>query len=127
MKEVKCKKSELVEKLRANRDIHIKEYREACAGYREQALAKVDEIMDSLKRQISALREGEAVPLANIFFSLPAPQSHAAEYDQVLAMLHMSVDDEVTLSHGDFAKYVMDDWDWKEAWEGTKVSYSAKR
>lgn len=126
MKDVKCKKADLIDKLRANRDVHVREYKEACAGYRDQALAKVDEIMDQLKRQISALKEGEAVPLANIFFSLPAPESHAADYDRVLTMLSMSVDDEITLDQKSFSQYVMDNWDWKESWEGTKMSYSAR-
>lgn len=127
MRRVKVRKLDLINKVRTNRETHVTEYKEACAGYREQALEKLEEAADRLKRQLSALKEGEAIGLAAIHFSLPLPENHAADYDQVLAMLEMSVDEEIELDDDSFAKYVMDNWDWRDKWEATKMSYNNRR
>ncbi len=124
MKRVKVKKQELLAKVMANREIHVKEYKEACLGYREQAIKRIDEVMDRLKRQVSALKEGEAIALAAVRFDLPVPESHKDDYDQVIAMLNMSVDDEIELDDEGFSQYVMDHWKWRQGWEVTKMSYA---
>lgn len=127
MKEVKVKRQELLEIVKNNMKLHAQEYKESCDGYREQALARIEEAVDRLKRQVMALREGEAVGLAAIHFSLPAPISHLREYEQAMKMLEMSVDEDISISEEDFGRYVMDEWDWKDSWEQTKLAYSAHR
>ena len=127
MKNVKVKKDDLMLKVLANRSQHVAEYIEACAGYREQALEEIERATDRLRRQVAALKEGEAIGLAAIHFSLPLPESHKADYDQVVAMLEMSVDSEIELDSDSFREYVMDEWDWRAKWENTKMSYSPKR
>lgn len=50
---------------------------------------------------------------------LLVPEDHTDEYDQLLEMLAMSVDDEVELTAQEFAQYVRDDWSWKHQFTRT--------
>ena len=127
MREVTVQKSELLQKVRANREKHIREYAEACAGYKSEAIAKVEDSMSRLKDMINALREGEVIALATVAFNLKVPQDHSKDYDQAITMLEMSVDDKITLKSDEFACYVMDDWDWRQEWEVTKSTYANNR
>ena len=114
MRKVTVKKSELLEKVLANRALHIKEYSEACDGYRVKALEKIDEVFGGLKAKIGELKEGQTIALLSVTFGLDVPQTHEKDYDQVLEMLRMSTDDTTELQSDEFACYVMDDWDWKQ-------------
>jgi hypothetical protein len=127
MREVKVKRGELVAKVHANREKHIAEYQLACAGYKQDALASIDNAVAALRAQIGALKEGELIRLAAVQFSLPYPESHEEDYDQVLEMLSMSVDDEITIQADDFACYAMDKWDWKKKFDAIRMSYSNAR
>jgi hypothetical protein len=44
-------------------------------------------------------------------------------YNQIIKMMEMSVDSEIVLTAGQFACFVMDDWDWKSAWKTSMASY----
>ena len=125
MRDVKVKRTELLEKVKANREKHIAEYHEAVDGYKAAALAEIDKGVQSLRRQVESLQDGEMLRLAGVHFSLAVPENHAKDYDQVIAMLEMSVDAELTVRSDEFACYVMDDWDWKDNF--TSVSEMYKR
>ena len=126
MREVKCKTSELLEKVRANRKTHIAEYAEAVEGYKDQAKAAIEKAMIRLKARIDDLKGGEVLALHHISFDLAVPENHAKDYDQVILMLEMSVDEVLTIRSDEFACYVMDDWSWKEDWSNTTRMYNKK-
>jgi hypothetical protein len=127
MREVKVKTAELLEKVKANREKHIKEYEEAVAGYKEAATEAVEKAMAKLKKQIEDLQEGEVLHLAAVVFDLEVPQNHEKDYDQVILMLEMSVDEELSIKADEFACYVMDDWDWKADFLKMSDTYKNKR
>jgi len=124
MREVKVRRSDLLEKIKANREKHIADYKEAVAGYKQAALAAIDDGVAKLRKQVDELDQDEVMALTPVYFELAVPQSHAKDYDQVIAMLEMSVDEQLTIRSDEFAMYVMDDWQWKAAFERTKLSYS---
>ena len=126
MREVKVRKFDLLVKICANKEKHIKEYKEACEGYRQQALVKIDEVTKHLVHKVQSLKEGEYIGLASISFGLDVPQSHEKDYNQVIMMLEMSIDEEVTLKSDEFACYVMDDWDWQQNWKMSNSKYMGK-
>ena len=126
MREVKVNRDELVEKVRANRIKHIEEYEEAVDGYKEAALEAIDKAMARLKCGIQDLEAGEVLALHAVTFNLQVPQNHSRDYDQVIAMLEMSVDDQLTIRADEFACYVMDDWDWKSDFLATNSVYRNK-
>lgn len=55
--------------------------------------------------------------------SLPEPIDRTKDYDRVIAMLEMSVEDEVELEEHDFDRYVLDNWEWKDLAYSTNSQY----
>lgn len=90
MREVKVKREDLLKKVKENRVIHIKEYREAVEGYKSAAIAELAKGIMQLKKQVDDLETGEMIRLATVSFNLAVPQDHTKDYDQVIAMLEMS-------------------------------------
>lgn len=113
MKTVRIKKSQLVEILTQNRDNHRKLFNDAFEGYRK-------ECMEILAENLDALRRGEQ---RRVKFYEQAPEDHTPDYDTVLRMLDMSVDDVVELDQRSFAQYVEDDWGWRENWSSSNSKY----
>lgn len=127
MREVKVRKTELLEKIKSNRIKHVAEYEEACAGYKAAAILDTDYAAAALTEQVNSLKEGNMIELMYVSFNLAVPQDHSADYDQVITMLEMSVDEELTINSDEFACYVMDNWKWRQEWEATKSTYNARR
>jgi hypothetical protein len=126
MRKVKVKREELLVKVKANREKHVAEYEEAVIGYKEEAIRAVDKVMGHLKTRIHDLEAGEVLYLHAVAFDLEVPQNHSKDYDQVIEMLTMSVDEELEIQSDEFACYVMDDWDWKQDFLHTNRKYLSK-
>lgn len=126
MREVEVRKVDLLTVLKKNREQHVKDYLEACAGYKEAALAKIEDVSSELKARIGRLKDGQVIALVALQFNLEVPKSFEKAYDQAIVMLEMSVDDTVTLEESEFAQYVMDDWEWKEQFTMSNRRYSNK-
>jgi hypothetical protein len=126
MREVKVKRLELLAKVRENRTKHVAEFADAVKGYKDAALKAIDGGMAKMRRNIEELKAGETLQLSVIHFDLAVPVNHARDYDQVIAMLDMSVDDVLTIRSDEFACYVMDDWGWKEDFNNTKSLYGVR-
>jgi hypothetical protein len=117
MNEVKIKKENLLSAVRANRTTHRDEFIEAQAGFRTRVIEELD-------RRLQDARDGKKV---NLMISMPEPQDHTEDYDRVIRMLEMSVDEEVKLSASEFDQYVMDNWQWARAAKLVNASYTAAR
>lgn len=105
MKTVKVNKAELLEKVQSNRDAHVAEYEQAMIVYRQKAVA-------ALKDAAEKAETGGEIKLR---FELVEPVSQVKEYDRAIAMLTMSVDNEIELGQVEFNQFVMDDWQWSAA------------
>jgi hypothetical protein len=57
--------------------------------------------------------------------SLTEPSDHTKDYDRVVAMLEMSVDETIILDAHDFDQYVMDNWDCSRFALSTNTAYAA--
>lgn len=115
MDEVKVKVETLLEALRENRKNHADTLEKAIEGY-----TKAWE--DLLVRTLAEVRNGGNVKHA---LSLPLPQDHRNDYDRTIKMLEMTVDEEVTITAYDFARYVMDEWEWRRVTEMSNSAYAA--
>lgn len=115
MDRVTVKKDELLAALRENRENHRDIFEEACEGYQARAIQLLEE-------HITRIRQGKREQVQVI---LPAPADHTKDYDRVIRMVEMSVDNEIDLEASDFASYVMDDWRWKREFLMTNSAYSA--
>lgn len=114
MKAIIVNKDELVEKVRANREKHQAIFDEAVTGYQKQAVQLLE---DHIKR----IRDGDMV---EVYVRLPRPVNQLKDYDRVLAMLEMHLEDEIEVGEDDFASYVMDDWGWKQNFLASNAAYS---
>lgn len=103
MNTVKVKTSELLAKLKDNREAHRGIFLKAVEGYRKQAIREIEAMLAEAK-------EGKRIRRA---VGLVEPMDQTKDYDRVIRMLEMSVDAEVELSASEFSMYVMDDWNWK--------------
>ena len=115
MNNVKIKKSDLLSKITENRGQHRRIFEEALVGYRAAAI-------DELDRALKDAREGRRIRRG---MTLVEPLDHTAEYDSVIEMLKMSVDDVIELNWGAFLSYVRDEWEWKRQFLVTNSKYSS--
>jgi hypothetical protein len=115
MKTVRLRKSELLEKLGANRDKHKEIFLEALDGYKKA-------IIDALESRLADAKAGKRI---DTYINLEQPIDQTKEYDRVITMLVMSLDDEIELDERQFAQYVMDDWSWKSQFLATNSVYSS--
>lgn len=115
MNKVTVSKAELRAAVEGNLRRHLELFEEAIEGYRRQQL-------DQLERDIATLRAGKALR----GYYLPIPEDHTRDYERILKMLTMHVPEAIEVSQDDFAKYVMDDWEWRRQFLGTSANYSAK-
>jgi hypothetical protein len=116
---VRMRKSDLKEKLLANREAHIKQYAEAKVGF----YLAVEESLDKSRNALNAQKDAGTV--ANVLFNEIAPESHLKEYDRALHKLELSVDDVIELSDQDFQQYVQNEWNWSARWEMSNSKYVA--
>ena len=108
-------KTELLSKLQENREQHKVIYRESLAGF-------VSDAERQFKRKLADLSEGR---LKNLSVRLEPPQDHTAEYDTAIAMLEWHQADQVELNGEQFRQFVMDEWDWMQAWLFSNRRYSS--
>ena len=116
MNTVKVKREELLTKVRANRDAHRTLFLKAQEGYRKLVIKELDRMLKDAKDGLPIQRS----------VTLTEPSNHVKDYDRVITMLEMSVDDTVTLDAHDFDRYVMDNWDWSRFALATNTAYAAE-
>lgn len=117
MKQVKVKKSQLIDILKNNLENHIKEYNLAHELW-------VKTTIDLHKERIKNLKEfGKNI--GENFGSEPVSQEKS--YDRAIKMLEMSVDDEILLTEDEFSQYVMDQWAWSNHFKTITSSYIESR
>lgn len=102
MNPVRVKRVELINKLKSNRERHHALFIEAQDGFRIT-------VIEELEKSLKAAREGGEIRTS---IPLQQPQDYTENYDNLIAMLTMSVDDEIPLSFEDFQAYVLDKWHW---------------
>lgn len=114
MQNVKVKTGELLLKLRANRASHKGDFEKAMVAFRAKAIEELDA---SIKRA----REGGNISL---YIGIPQPEEHTKDYDRVITMLEMAVDEVIEIPEADFRMYVMDEWGWAASFARNTKSYS---
>lgn len=116
MNEIKVKRDELLAKIKENRKSHRDLFLEAQKGYRELVIEELD-------RMLKEAKDGKPIRRS---ITMPEPVDHTDDYDNAIAMLEMSVDDEVVIESNEFACYVRDNWSWKRHAQHTNMAYSTK-
>lgn len=116
MNEVTVKRVDLLKKVKENRDNHRSVFNDAQEVYRELMIKELDTMLSDAKA-------GRKIRRA---VSMPEPEDHTRDYDRIIMMLEMSVDDEIELMAQDFARYVMDQWEWNASFQVSTMAYAAQ-
>lgn len=114
MKNVKLPVVELLEAIRANREVHRKIFVESQEGYRKAVIAELD-------KRLREARDGKRIQR---FTYMTEPSDHTRDYDRVITMLEMCTEENVELGDQEFGQYVMDQWDWKQQFLHANSAYS---
>lgn len=110
---VTVKRGQLLSILKENREKHREIFLKAIDGYRKHAIEHLSSMLQDAK-------DGKRIRRS---LELPVPMDQTPEYDRVIGMLNMSIDDQITLSSNEFACYVQDDWSWKEQFTHSNTRY----
>lgn len=105
-------KSDLLEKLEAGLNKHETEFKKADAGYKEAAV-------DFLELALERAKKGD---LSDIHFRLQAPGNYAKDFERAIAMIKMSVQDQVELDEKTFKQWVLGEWDWAGNFDATAMA-----
>lgn len=112
---IRVKKNALLEKIRENRAEHRAIFEKAVEGYKDFVIANLD-------RRIERLRQGKAIE-ETLYFAVP--QDHTDDYDRVIGMLEMSLDEELELEESLYRMYVDNNWAWAQNFATSNASYTA--
>ena len=115
MRAVTVNRTELMTVLRRNRDNHRAVFEKAQEGYRARVIEELD-------KMIAAARRGDKV---RVYVGLDAPEDHTDDYDRVLGMLEMSVDETVEVDAASFEAYVRDKWNWSQTATVKNTAYAS--
>lgn len=142
---VRVNRLKLVETLRKNRKDHVAVFDEAMAGYKEMALAKVEEAFQGLDKRLvkaksdivekinsfTAATASEfpdyLVILERVAVNLKVPVSYADAYDAAIDMAMFDTRDELELSGAEFQCFCRDVWDWSPEFSAVNQSYTSRK
>jgi dGTP triphosphohydrolase len=105
MKTVKVSKEQLMNVLKVNRKRHAEQFDVAFDGYKKKFIVKTEKILSDAKAGV--------IPSRRALTTLDKPEDHVDDYDNVLRMLVMHVEDSIELSYNEFRCYVNDEWGWR--------------
>lgn len=113
MREVTVLRGKLLEVIKENRDKHRDKFLKAQEAYRDRAIAHFEDML------LDA-REGRHIRRS---ISIPEPADHTSDYNRVITMLEMSIDDSIVIGAGEFENFVMDNWPWSSSFAQTTSFY----
>ena len=111
-RKVTVTKSDLLAKLKAGLEKHQTEFLKADAGYKEAAV-------DFLELALARAKTGD---LTDIHFRLQAPGNFAKDFERAIAMIEMSVQDQVELDEQTFKQWVLGEWAWANNFEASAMA-----
>lgn len=137
-------RQKLIDILIKNKTKHVKEYEEAMAGYKETAIAKVNETFANLNEKLEK-RKNELLEDLNNFSSensgdygdylsilqavtvqMKVPVSYEDAYNAAIDMATLDTRDELELTGAEFQCFCRDVWDWTYEFAASTALYNKK-
>jgi hypothetical protein len=135
-RKINVKREEVLAAIRLNYETHKREYAEACTGWLVEArdaiankAAEFRAALTALNDKLDAATPDKLFPLYlnfNTAFAVPVPQNHAEEYEVIIRMLELSVDDVIVMDTAEVETYILDRWSWRQAFRESHMNYSSK-
>lgn len=130
-RQVEVSRTDLLARLRTNREQHLKDYEEALAEYPEAFTLAVHDF----RRTLNAFDAGAAVEkgaqgavmrfqrkVMHTWNPPAHPTSYVDQYDRMIELMEVEVRDTIELSGREVACLMFDKWDWKEAFNAAVQS-----
>jgi anion-transporting ArsA/GET3 family ATPase len=131
MRKVTLNKKELLEKIVENRTKHIQEYNEVVKEYQVTAQLVLEEKFKEVEKEFYRLAKEVAekpIPItAEVNVSLTPPISHEKEYNEIIMLFQMEINENVELDSNEFSQYVMDNWKWQQDLKNTRTFYAVEQ
>ena len=118
MKSVLLDRNELLEIVRANRDKHVTDYREALTDYKKA-------VVNVAKENLVLARTGRLEDIARMKNAPGAPVSYEDSYNRAIRMLELSVEEQIELEEQIFNQLVLDEWHWKHSFVAMGATYKS--
>lgn len=99
-RKVRVEKEKLISQIKENKEIHIKEYKEAVIAYKTEALKQLEDLKNKAN-------EGDMT----LYLKLVTPIDNSEKYDKLVTQFEWEVKNMVELSQSEFNKYILDDTD----------------
>lgn len=109
---IKVNKQSLINRIKENKENHIKEYKKAVIAYKKEALKQLAELTKKVK-------DGQL----KISLNLVSPIDNTKHYDNVIQMFDWDVNDEVDLTQNEFNEYIQDQTEFARQAKFSNSSY----
>lgn len=147
----RAKTQDVLKKIRANYEAHKRAHAEAVEGYKLELRDRLGRMEREFEAAVTKKREELAAAVARTtsgigslgapnpptvepgiganllwttHFGLRPPVSHAADYEVIIEMLAMSVEDEVDMTTAEVEAYCMDRFAWADEFRATNAFYA---
>jgi len=112
---ISVEREKLIGILQDNRQKHEAEYEKSVEGYKKMLVTHAE-------ANLARAKEGRH-PNG---FPHRRPQNYLPQYDRALGMLKLTEDKDVSLSAYDYARFVEDDWDWKDTFVASSSAFAGE-
>lgn len=116
MQEIVVNKAKLIDIMKKNRAEHHDIVVEAQQGFRAKVIERLDEMLH-------LAQEGKKI---DINVGLRMPEDHTEDYDRVIGMLELDINETVKLDESQYSQWVQDQWGWQRSFTVSNSTYSAK-
>lgn len=126
---VEFAREEVLAKVRANRERHDQEMTEALDAWRGEFAEALAAEIARLSALLERAQSGELRPrdMPHDELHVRSPESHESDYEVSIRMLEMASTQLVSLGETDFARYVLDRWDWRDRFDHYLAEMRSKR
>jgi GTP1/Obg family GTP-binding protein len=116
---IKIRRSELLEKVRAQRTKHVAEYEEAMQAWRNMMHAAAEKIVKDFVHL-------EKFPKSLLKLT-QCPEHHVDDFDTNIAMLESAQDELIELDQENYERLVLGKFEWRDSFLATNAFYGSAR
>lgn len=114
----KVKISELLEKLKKNRDAHVAIVEEAQAEFRRQAIKRLD----------AMLLEAQSGKRISMSVGLSVPTQHTDAFDNAIGIMEMTAragEKTIDITAREYERFVRNNWEWSQGFRASNGTYTS--
>lgn len=112
---VTVKRADLLAALKANLEAHRAQFIEATSDYKAKVLEEL----------YAALYRANNDDFSKVVVDVTKPESHEADFIDVIEMMELSVDESIQLDRDAFKAYFRNEWPWKRHFDMLAQSYKS--